>query len=270
MIALIAAVVIAGIGLLAFLFTGPLQEFLGDKPKANTITLTTAQTREAIDSEMPRLIDNINYSAEEAYAVFTEAGWNVKLSDRMTSDDPDKSATGGEVIHLAPSADLAVLDQGYYEGGFDAYDFEELQESFNGAWMLALSRGDMGAYSQIKYLNFAATSLEDEMAHLRTLQGLNDDSSAVDNEGIDEFGNAYVQGYTVVGETTYFWKLVGIAFSDYYRGQDRRDLPQTAVFVKCTVASFDFYGAGALPKDEPPASETEEEPAEEPTEEESG
>jgi hypothetical protein len=260
MVILIAVVVLVGIGLLALFFTGPMQELLGDKPKPDTVTLTAAQTREAIDSQMPRLIDNINYTAEEAYAVFTEAGWNVKLGDRMTSDDPDKSATGGEVIHLPPSIDLAVLDEGYYEGGFDAYDFDELQESFNGGWMLALSRGDSGAYSQIKYLNFAATSLEDELAHLRTLQGLDGGSSAVDKEGLDGFGNTYVQGYTVVEETTYFWKLIGIAFSEYYRGQDRRDLPQTAVFVKCTVASFDFYGAGTLPEDEPPVDET---PAEE-------
>jgi hypothetical protein len=255
LIILIATVILVGVGLLAFFLTGPVQDVLGDKPQVSAVTLTTGEAREAIDSQMPRLIDNIGYSAEEAYAVFVEAGWNVQLNDRMTSDNPDKSATGGEIVHLAPAVDLAILEQGYHEGGFSAYDFDELQQSFNGGWMLDLSHGDSGSYAQIKYLNFASISLEDELAQLQTLQGLDDASSVVDAEDIDSFGNTYIQGYTVVGEVTYYWKLIGIAFGDYYRGQDKRSLPPTAVFVKGTVATFDFYGAGTQPSDEEPAEE---------------
>jgi hypothetical protein len=244
LVGLVAAVILVGIGLLVFFILGPLQGILGNKPEPATITLTSTETRSAIDSEMPNLIDNINYNVEEAYAVFTDAGWNVHLNDRLTSDNPDKSSTGGEIIHLAPSVDPAILEQGYYEGEFDAYDHDELQKSFNGAWMLDLSHGDSGAYAQIKYLNFAAFSLDDELTRLMALQGLDGETSVVDSRGQDDFDNTYVQGYAVVGGTTYYWKLIGIGFADYYRGQDRRDLPESAVFVKCTVATFDFYGAG--------------------------
>jgi hypothetical protein len=250
MVTFIAVVLLVGVGLLAFLFMGPLQGLLGDKPKPDIVTLTSTQTREAIDSEMPKLIDYLAYSTDDAYALFAEAGWNVTPSERITAEDTGESTIGGEIIHLAPSVDPTILNQGYYEGGFDAYDFDELQRSFNGGWMLALSQGAEGASSQLKYLNFAATSLKDEMSHLRTLQGLDGELSAVDKEDVDGFGNTYIQGYTVVGETTYFWKIIGIAFGEYYHGQDRRSLPETAVFVKCTVANFDFYGAGTFPETE--------------------
>lgn len=243
MVILLAVVILAGIVLLGTSLRDVLQNLLGNNQVENPVTLTASETREAIDSEMPTLIDYLGGSAEDAGIVFTESGWNTVVSGRAAADNLDRSATSGEIIHLNSSVNPDILDQGYYEGGFDAYDYDELQQSFNGAWVLDIAQGDLGSSAQIRYVNFASDSLQDELEHLRTLEGL-DENAVVDSEGTDEFDNTYIQGYSVIADTTYYWKLIGVPFADYYRGKDRRDLPPTAVFVKCTVATFDFYGAG--------------------------
>jgi hypothetical protein len=261
-----ALVIIVGIGLLAFSLKTAFESLLVDKPDASVIELASAETRDAIDSQMPRMFDYLNGSAEEAYALFTEEGWNVLLDPREATDNrADKTAVGGRVIHLSPAVEHSILDQGYYEGGFNAYDLDELQRSFNGMWVLDISHGESGAYSRLEYVNFASTSLDDELGYLQGSQDLIGDNSAMDSKGVDSYGNSYIRGYTVIEETTYYWELIGIAFGEYYRGQDRRTLPPTSVFVKCTIADFDFYGAGeTLATELPPEEEqTEEESTEE-------
>jgi hypothetical protein len=245
MIALITVVVIIGVGLLAYALNNLYQTFMVEKADSAVVTLTSSETRSALDAEMPRVLGYIEGSPDDAFAAFVDNGWNVFKNDRATSDNPDRSSAGNEIVHLASGINEDVL-KGYYESEFNAYSFGELQESFNGAWMLDLSRGDSGAYAQLKYVNFASTSLADEIKHLRGFQGLAETGAVVDSEGEDDWGNSYIQGVSTVGETKYYWKIVGIAFGEYYRGQDKRKLPDTAVFVKCTIASFDFVPGGML------------------------
>jgi hypothetical protein len=241
-----AVVIIVGVGLLGAFLWNTLEGLLSKKPVEQVVTLSAYETRDAIDAEMPVLLDYLGVSAADAHAAFAEMGWNVVLPERDTSDNPDETATGGELVHLAPGVDTAILDDRYYASEFDGYNFDELQASFNGAWMLDLSQGDLGSFAQFKYVNFAADSLVDEFQHLRELQGLFDDRSIVIVDGVDGYGNSYARGYTVIDDVTYYWTIVGIAFGDYYGGQDKRSLPETAVFVRLKLADFDFYGAQGL------------------------
>ncbi|MDR0347480.1 MAG: hypothetical protein LBH56_03810, partial [Coriobacteriales bacterium] len=247
---IIAVVVVVGAGLLIYSLATAYDNLLVEKPPVNNVTLTSSETRTAIDEEMPRLLDYLSGNADAAYAVLAEAGQNVTLDERVTLSNFDSSAQGKKVIHLSPTVDAAILDEGYYEGGFDAYTLDELQQSFNGAWILDILHGNSGAYLQFDYINFAATSLESEFDYLRGRQELRGENSIVDNQGEDDFGNIYIQGSVLIGETRYYWKLLGLPFGDYYSGADRRKLPDTAIFVRCRIADYDFYGAAEIPTDD--------------------
>lgn len=248
LVIVIALVAIVGIGLTGFFFKNSYGTLMVQKPAEQVITLTSTDTRQAIDAQMPQLLDNLNLKIDKIFSGFTDQGLNVVMNDQASSDNPDPTSTGGEIIDLAPGVSQDVL-QGYYVGEFDAYDFTALQADFNGAWMLDVSQGDSGSYAQIKYINFAADSLDGELSYLMQVQQLSGDNSVIDSQGTDEFGNSYIQGYLVIDDNTYYWKVVGIPFSDYYGGQDTRQLPDTTVFVKCTIASFDFYGASTTTTD---------------------
>lgn len=259
MIIFMAVVIIAGGSVLAYGLNRVFVELLVEKPPEVVVTLTASETRTAIDSEMPRLFDYINGDANAAYAILVDAGQNVVFDDNVSSIRFDATATGNKVVHLSPSVDAAILEQGYHAGGLNAYDFNELQRSFNGAWVLDILHGDKGAFIQVDYVNFASISLDNELQQLRERQELTGENSAVDSQESDDYGNTYVRGYTVIDETRYYWEVIGIPFSENYSGQDRRKLPDTAVFVRCRIAAYDFYGAGELPSDdgqsddEPPA-----------------
>ncbi|MDR1015189.1 MAG: hypothetical protein LBL86_09485 [Coriobacteriales bacterium] len=241
----LAAIVVIGAVLLTVFLFNTYDDLVKDKADEDVVTLTSSETRAAIDSQLPILSNYLLGTVDGALASFTEAGWNVRADPRSSTGNPDGTAVGGRIIHFSPSADLAVLDRGYFEGGYDAYDFDELQRSFNGAWAFDVSQGNLGAYAQLEYVNFAAESLDAELEHLRAAQGLADGESVVDSQDNDSHGNTFIRGYSVVEGVTYYWELIGIAFGDYYSGQDRRTLPPTAVFVKCKLANYDFYGVGS-------------------------
>ncbi|HBT94841.1 MAG TPA: hypothetical protein DEB24_01435 [Coriobacteriia bacterium] len=252
LIAAISLVCVAGIGLIAYLLVGMYNSMMDNSTDEPVVTLTTAETRQAIDAEMPRILDHVLGAAPDAYNTFLANGWSVYFSERATTDNPDRTS-GGEIIRLAAGVSPDALS-GYYESEFNAYDFDTLQKDFNGAWFLDLSHGSQGALGQLKYINFAADTnndpnpLRSELLHLRSLQGLDGAGSVLLSEGDDDFGNTFAQGTITVGETKYYWRLIGIGLNEYYGGQDDRTLPKSAVFVKCSVSTFDFYGAAALEK----------------------
>jgi hypothetical protein len=253
---LLAIVVIAALVAAGYFLTNFVKAFVGSTAQTETITVTPQETRSAIDSEMPILTDWVSSSPDDVYAGFAEAGWNVFINERFTSDNPDSSSYGKEIIHL-PAGVAETALTGYYESEFNAYDFDELQSSFTGAWMLDLTYGDMGGYAQLKYLNLNSEGLETEISHLLQMQGLTGETTVVDSSGTDDFGNTYSVGYTLIGETTYYWKAIGIAFDDYYQGKDSRALPDTAIYLKLTVSQFDFYGAGTVQSVEEAAAPSE-------------
>jgi hypothetical protein len=247
---LLAVVVIAALAAAFYFLTNFVRAFVAEGPAEDLITLTTQETRSAIDSELPVLSDWLSSSPDDTFAAFTELGWNVFINDRFTSSNPDSTAYGKEIIHLPAGRAVETL-QGYYESEFNAYDFDELQKDFNGAWMLDLTQGDMGRYGQLKYINLNSEGIEAEIQYLLFQQGLSGETTVIDQTGTDDFGNTFSVGYTVKDdETTYYWKALGIAFGDYYQGRDSRSLPDTSVFLKLTVASFDFYGAGNVTDEE--------------------
>ncbi|MDR1421509.1 MAG: hypothetical protein LBI64_01430 [Coriobacteriales bacterium] len=241
---LLALVVIAALAAAFYFLTNFVRAFVAEGPNEKVITLTTDETRSAIDSQMPTLTGWVSSSPDDAFDSFQETGWNVYINERFTSDNPDNTAYGKEII-LLPAGETEATLTGYYEGGYNAYDFDELQSGFNGAWMLDLTSGDMGSFAQLKYVNLNSDGLVAEMQHLLSIQSLSGESTIVDQSDVDDYGNTFQKGYTVIDETTYYWEIIGIAFDDYYSGSDRRSLPDTAVFLKLKVATFDFYGVGA-------------------------
>jgi hypothetical protein len=265
LVIVIAAVIIVAVVLFGALLINMYTTMVDKSTVKPVVTLTAAETRAAIDAQMPRVVDHTKSNATDVYNAFIANGWSVYLNSRATEDDPNNA--GGEIIRLDPAVPADVLN-GYYSGEFNSYDFDELQKSFNGSWFLDISHGGQGALAQLKYINFAAEAtaneadpLKAELLHLKSLQGLEGEGVVVLNEGVDDFGNTFIQGTITVGDTKYYWKLVGIALNEYYGGKDKRELPATAVFVRCSVSDFNFYGAvepeenaGAGSEGEPPAS----------------
>jgi len=241
MVIVISVVIIVGMLIAGYFLNDFYLRLTGKKAPETVVRLTQAQTRAAIDAEMPTMLDHMYRSASEVCAAFTELGWNVAYNERRAVESQDQSAVGGEIIRLAPGIPIEILE-GYYQSEFNIYDYDELQDSFNGAWVLSISHGNRGSYIQIKYVNFASVSLGDELVHLGEAQQLLGENSVIDAEGIDGYGNCFMQGFIDLNDKIIYWKVIGIEFYDYYRGQDRRKLPDTAVFVKCQIATYDFYG----------------------------
>jgi hypothetical protein len=264
LVIVVAAVIIVAVVLLGALLINMYTTMVDKSTVKPVVTLTAAETRAAIDAQMPRVVDHTKSNATDVYNALAANGWSVYLNSRATEDDPNNA--GGEIIRLDPAVSADVLN-GYYSGEFNSYDFDELQKSFNGSWFLDISHGGQGALAQLKYINFAAEAtsneadpLKAELLHLKSLQGLEGEGVVVLNEGVDDFGNTFIQGTITVGDTKYYWKLVGIALNEYYGGKDKRDLPSTAVFVKCSVSTFNFYGA-VEPEENPDAGSEGEPPA---------
>ncbi|MDR1713555.1 MAG: hypothetical protein LBR39_05325, partial [Coriobacteriales bacterium] len=215
--------------------------FLAGGEEEEVITLTPEQTRSALDAQMPKILDNISKSPDQAFSEFKdESGWNVVLDDRAIPNNFDGTAAGKQIIHLDPSVtDTEAALKGYYESEFSAYTIDELQTNFNGFWQLSIQSGDAGLYSEVVYINLAASSLDNEIEHFASSQGLNGENSRVEPLFEDNRGTVY-QGSITVGEQTYFWQILGCELSAKYKGTDERQLPDTAVYIKCRVATYDF------------------------------
>lgn len=209
------------------------------------ITITDDQAHSALAASMPQLLDYLGNDADAAFSSLSDAGLRVYLNDRETSDNPDATATGKEIVFL-PSAATDDMLQTYNGSEFNDFDFDQLQNQMLGAWMLDISKGDKGTYIQYKYVNLAAASLSDEMQWLLTQQGLSGDNNHVLDQGTDEFGNSYIVGYLTQGTKVYYWRVISCSFGDYYQGADTRKLPSSAAYVKLRVADWDFVDTGSL------------------------
>ncbi|GHT79103.1 hypothetical protein FACS1894104_3250 [Actinomycetota bacterium] len=232
----LAAVVVIGVIVLGYGLYN-IAGMLAGTGGGESIELSTAQTREAIDRRLPLLTNLVDADFDGTQAALAEAGQNLFVNARYIADSPDAGAAGRELISV-PNPMTEEQIQGFYEGTYSAYSPNELKELFNGAYVLDMTRGDNGAWDKLKYVNFNATSLEDEMSHIRTLQDLTGDTAVVAAQGTDTRGNKVVQGTKAVGDRIFYWKVAACPFSEIYSAAK---LSGTAVYVTCTVATYDFF-----------------------------
>jgi len=212
---------------------------------SSIVTITDDQAHSAISAQMPTLLNYFSGTADDAYNQLKDAGVRVFLNNRETSDNPDVSATGKEIVYLPDTASDEML-QTYNGSEFNDFNYDDLQNAMLGAWMMDISTGDVGTYIQFKYVNLAATSLNDEMNWLLAQQGLTGSGSQVLDQGVDSFGNSYITGTTTANNQTYYWRILSASFGDYYQGADTRKLPSSAAYVKLRIGSWDFIGTSAL------------------------
>ena len=205
---------------------------------APTFELTQAQTRDAIDRRMPVLIDFIDYSIDDTYWSLVEAGLETFSNDRYSPDSPDADAEFGELI-LMPQEMTDEQMVGYYEGGFNAYSPEELTQYFNGAFMLDMSRGNLGNWQKLRYANLNAAGIWEEIDHVAELQQLSGDTVTITAHGIDSHGNYITQGQKVIeGERILYFRIAGCLFKDVY---SVKTMSADSVYITCTVATYDFF-----------------------------
>ena len=235
---IVAAVVFAGIGIAALVFG--LSGFFGFMTgSSNTadFELSTVETREAIDSRIPVLLNGIDSSIEDFTAAIAETQFTY-TNDRYSPDSPDVSATSVELVSMPQDMTTEQME-GYYSGSYNAYSVDELAQFFNGAYMLDIARGDLGSWNKLRYANFNATSIEDEMARLAEIQGLVGDSVTISAEGTDSQGNLVRQGQIALdGERVLYFKIAACHFNALY---SPKSLSDASVYITCTLSTYDFY-----------------------------
>jgi hypothetical protein len=233
---ILAIVVIIGV-IVLFYGVYNIANFLAGTGISETIELSPTQTREAIDKQLPILVDILDDDFDGTQAILEQAGQTLFVNGRYMPDSPDPHAQGREIISIPVEMDDEQI-RGFYEGAYNAYSPEELKQFFNGAYVLDMTRGDNGSWDKIKYVNFSATGIDDEITRLRAVQELNDDTTTVAAQGMDSRGNTVVQGTKAVGEQVFYWKIAACPFSEIYSA---KRIGNAAVYTTCTVASYDFY-----------------------------
>jgi hypothetical protein len=247
-VALAAVIVLAGVGLLYFGITTLTKQLAAPTEQVEAFALTADQTRAALDGGMPALPELMSLYWEEEHQQLLDAGLNVFVSTRQSLDTPDPTAGGQEYLKV-PTGVTEEQVQGFYQGSYNAYTVDELVGNFNGAWLMDDAVGDMGRYIRIKYANFNATSIGDEIMHLAQLQGFSSGNSRTLYQGPDDHDNTVMIGTTTLegeipgtsileGTTTLYWRIAACPFGEiYYTG----NMPSSAVYVSCVVATYDFY-----------------------------
>jgi hypothetical protein len=233
---ILALVIIAGIFFIGFALYNLLGK-LATPVNTQVITLTPEQTRNAIDTNMPLLSDIVQSDFDLLQNGYTEQGMVVFANNRYISDSPDPSAVGRELVRMPAQATEEYMT-GFYEGGYSAYSPEELQNDFNGAWTLDMTRGDKGSLFKLKYVNLNAQSIAAEMDHLVQLQGMSGEGSTVVAQGSDSRGNTVRQGTRAVGEVIYYWKVAACPFNEVYTA---KKIGSSSVYISITVSTYDFY-----------------------------
>jgi hypothetical protein len=228
---LVAALALVAVALNSLLTT------LSSGADRNPITLTQAETRAAIDENMPILINNLDKKVSDAVKDLSGDGRTIFQDERYVPDPIDPTAKGQGIIFMPQSVTDEFMG-GFFEGSYVPYTPGELQEFFNGAWSLEMMRGDLGGHHKLRYVNLNAVNVRDEMKTLADFQGLSGEGSTIAAEGTDPRGNFVIQGTKAVGERIYYWKIAACSFNEIYRG---RSIPNNAAYVSCTVSDFDFY-----------------------------
>lgn len=236
-----ALLVVIGIAIFALGLSNLSGSLSGGSTGGSTFDVTPAQTREALDSRLPALTSYVDASIEDTSAALTAAGQFLYTNGRYQPDSPDVSATGSELVSM-PQQMTEEQMAGYYEGSYNAYSPEELMLYFNGTYVLDMARGDLGSWNKLKYVNFNATSIDDEMMRLAELQGLTGESVTISDQGVDSRGNKVIQGQKVIGgeegERILYFKIAACPFNDIYSAQK---VSSESVYLTCTLSTYDFF-----------------------------
>jgi len=234
-LAVVVIVIVIGVGLTIFATQNILTTLLNAGQK-NPITLTETEARSAVDSNMPVLLNIVNSDFDAVTQSFIDGGNNIFQDDRYVPDSVDPTAARKGIIRM-PAGVTADFMTGFYEGTYNAYTPDELQQYFNGSWVLDMTRGDLGSSFKVKYVNLNAKSIADEMSHLAGLQGLSGTGVSITAQGTDPRGNTVIQGTKAVDNAIYYWKIAACPFNEVYTA---KYIPANAVYISCTVATFDF------------------------------
>jgi len=236
LIVLYCLIVIVGIGL-AGLAVNKVSDMLSNSGLKNPVTLTPAQTREAIDGRLPILLDILDLEFVDVTKMFEEAGHTIFQDDRYVPDSTDPGAKKTGLISMPQIVTMDFMT-GFYESTYNAYSIEELEQYFNGTWVLDMARGDLGSQFKVRYMNLNGVSVKEEMQHLAVLQGLTGEGVELLAQGADTRGNIVMQGTKTIDEIVYYWKIAACQFNEVYVA---KWLPDNAVYISCTIADFDFY-----------------------------
>jgi hypothetical protein len=211
-----------------------------------SITLTATETRSAISERIPKLSGLIHEEFEavessartEGASVFSNPSYRADAPGIVST--PETPAVAHEIVYLPKNASESFIT-GYYEGSYNAYSPVELQDFFNGAWVLDMARGEIGTMFKMRYVNLNATGIADEMDWLAAFQGLDGDGATVSARGRDPRGNDIVQGTVNIDGTIYYWKIAACNFNEVYSA---KRIPSTGVYISCSFATYDFYTGG--------------------------
>ena len=230
--------------LLVFLAVTKVNDYLSSRDTVETITLTQTQTRAAIDKNLPMLTSLIGIDFDEISSAFTSQGVTVFTDSRFATDVTTTTVKLG-IIGMPQAVSSDFMDGYFTDRYYNAYTVQELQDYFNGAWVLELARtlDEENAFDQFKvtYVNLNGIGVDEEMDYLAELQGLTGENVTVATRGADGLGNTIIQGTKVVEETVYYFKIAACPFNGVYTANP---IPENAIYISCTVATFDFYTTG--------------------------
>jgi hypothetical protein len=235
----ISVVILAGVGILIFALNNYIAPLANEVASPHDITLTAEETRSAIDSAMPPLIEFMGMTWEGEYDyLVNDRGFKVQDEVRMYFDFvPDQSASGHLYVRVPnDTPDSEII--GYYQGTFNAYSAAELQQYLNGAWVMKDANGNLGRIIRLEYANYVGEGVEDEMDTLATLQGLSGPDVTIVYRGLDSRNNSVILGSKLIGEQTIYFKIAACPFSEVYTVDS---VPSTSVYITCTVSTYDFY-----------------------------
>jgi hypothetical protein len=237
------ATIVVGI-VLVFYMGWRLIGCLNNYEETKVVTININESHEAYNG-LPFLLDHLWQGPDDAFDQMREAGLNIYINDRNSTDNPDRSSNGKELVCF-PVAGNEEDFAAYNAAEFSSFSHEDMQDRLLGSWMMDLSSGEAGLFAQLKYVNMATSGIFEEMHWALEKQGLIGEGTTIVFEGEDRFGNSVICGYTVFeNDVTVYWQAISCTYEARYKGSDTRSLPDTAVFIKLRVGTWDFYDAAS-------------------------
>jgi hypothetical protein len=209
-----------------------------------SIGLNAQTTRTAIDDSLPalpRLIASGSPINSQSLGVNSQ---DLHAPLRYVPALGAKKASGSQLVYMPVALpDQSFLD-GYYEGGYSAYSASELQEYFNGAYVIDSNSDSRGKTYTLSYANLSSQGIPQELEYLSQKEGLADYKQNVKQTGNDSEGYLCQRGTIKLGKKTYYYQLRVADFSKVYKAQI---LTTPAVYAEFELGTYNFCkGKSAL------------------------